>query len=60
MTNTPATHTMTLAELAAWVTTHNNGMFNAGDFPAIDELTDDEVAAAREEYESMADQIAHQ
>lgn len=50
-------HLMALRELAAWVTAHNGGMFDPGEFPAIDDLDDDEESAAREEYESMADQI---
>jgi hypothetical protein len=63
----PSTHTtgvdemdtsnMTLRELADWVAKNNNGLFDTGEFPAIDDLTDDEEAAAREEYEAMADEI---
>jgi len=57
LTQAPAFYAMTLDELAAWVAANNNGMFDTGDFPATDELDDDEQAAAREEYESMADEI---
>lgn len=51
------THTMTLRELADWVSANNNDLFDTGEFPAIDDLDDDEEVAAREEYESMADDI---
>lgn len=50
---------MTLRELSDWVAANNRGMFDPGEFPAVDELTDEEEAAAREEYEAMADQILH-
>jgi hypothetical protein len=63
----PSTHTtgvdemdtsnMTLRELADWVAKNNNGLFDTGEFPAIDDLTDEEELAAREEYEGMADEI---
>ena len=55
--NTPAIHAMTIGELAAWVAANNNGLFDTGEFPAIDERDDDEEAAAREEYEAMAEEI---
>jgi hypothetical protein len=55
--NTPAIHAMTLRELSDWVVANNNGLFDSGEFPAIDDLDDDEEAAAREEYEAMADEI---
>jgi len=48
---------MTLRDLAAWVAANNAGVFDTGEFPAIDDLSDDEEAAAREEYEAMADEI---
>lgn len=48
---------MTLQELSDWVTANNNGLFDTGEFPAVDELDDDEELDAREEYESMADEI---
>ncbi len=48
---------MTLRDLADWVAANNNGMYDPGEFPAIDELEDDEEAAAREEYEAMAEDI---
>jgi len=51
------TSNMTLRELADWVAKHNNGLFDTGEFPSVDDLTDDEEAAAREEYEAMADEI---
>jgi len=51
------TSAMTLRELADWVAANNRGLFDTGEFPAIDDLTDDEEAAAREEYEAMADEI---
>lgn len=50
-------HNMTLRELADWVSANNNDLFDTGEFPAIDDLDDDEEVAAREEYESMADDI---
>lgn len=53
----PAFHTMTLRELADWVAANNNGLFDTGEFPAVDDLDDDDEVAAREEYESMADEI---
>jgi hypothetical protein len=53
----PAFYAMTLRELAAWVTTNNAGLFDSGEFPTVDDLTDDEADAAREEYEAMADEI---
>jgi hypothetical protein len=48
---------MTLRELADWVAANNCGLFDPGEFPSVDDLTDDEEAAAREEYESLADEI---
>jgi len=51
------TSTMTLRELAQWVAANNRGLFDPGEFPAIDDLTDEEELAAREEYEAMADEI---
>jgi hypothetical protein len=57
MPTAPAFYAMSLNELAAWVAANNNGMFDTGDFPATDDLDDDEQAAAREEYEGMADEI---
>jgi hypothetical protein len=50
-------HNMTLRELADWVSANNNDLFDTGEFPAIDDLEDEEEVAAREEYESMADDI---
>ena len=50
---------MTLRELSDWVVANNRGMFDPGEFPPVDDLTDEEEAAAREEYESLADQILH-
>ena len=50
-------HKMTLRELADWVAANNNGLFDTGEFPAIDDLSDDEEIEAREEYEAMADEI---
>lgn len=50
---------MTLRELSDWVVANNRGMFDPGEFPSVDDLADDEEAAAREEYESMADQLLH-
>lgn len=49
--------TMTLRELADWVTANNNDLFDTGEFPAIDDLDDEEETAAREEYESMAEDL---
>jgi hypothetical protein len=43
------TSNMTLRELADWVAKHNRGLFDAGEFPAVDDLTDEEELAAREE-----------
>ena len=53
----PSFHNMTLRELADWVSAHNNGLFDTGEFPAIDDLEDDEEYTAREEYEAMAEEI---
>ena len=53
----PTFHNMTLRELADWVSANNNDLFDTGEFPAIDDLEDEEEVAAREEYESMADDI---
>lgn len=53
----PAFYEMTLNELASWVAANNNGLFDTGDFPATDDLDDDEQKAARDEYEGMADEI---
>ena len=50
---------MTLRELSDWVAANNRNMFDSGEFPAVDDLTDAEEAAARDEYESLADQILH-
>lgn len=51
-------HTMTLRELADWVAANNAGLFDSGEFPSVDDLDDDEEEQqAREEYESMADEI---
>lgn len=49
-----AKHLMTLQELAAWVIENDTLGF---DYPPIDELTDEEEIAAREEYEDMMTQI---
>jgi hypothetical protein len=54
------TSAMTLRELANWVEANNRGTFDSGEFPSVDDLTDDEEAAAREEYEAMFDQILHE
>jgi hypothetical protein len=51
------TSNMTLRELADWVAKNNNGLFDTGEFPSVDDLTDEEELAAREEYEAMADEI---
>ena len=53
---------MTLRDLAAWVEQNNadaagEPIFCTGEFPAVDDLTDEEEIAAREEYESMAEEI---
>lgn len=48
---------MTLRQLSDWVAANNNGLYDTGEFPAIDDLDDDEEAAAREEYEAMAEDI---
>lgn len=58
MAQAPAFYAMSLQELAAWVIANNNGFFDTGDFPATDDLDDDEQTAAREEYEGMAEEIA--
>lgn len=52
-----AFHAMTLRELSDWVAANNNGLFDSGEFPSVDDLDDDDEAAAREEYEAMADEI---
>lgn len=52
----PAFHAMTLDELSAWVTANNVLEF---DSVCVDELTDDEADAAREELESNADELFH-
>ncbi len=51
------TSAMTLRELADWVAKHNHGLFDPGEFPAVDDLTDEEELVAREEYEALADEI---
>ncbi len=51
------TSNMTLRELADWVAKNNNGLFDPGEFPAVDDLTDEEELAAREEYEAITDEI---
>jgi hypothetical protein len=48
---------MTLRELSDWVARNNHGLFDTGEFPAVDDLTDEEEIDAREEYEAMADEI---
>jgi hypothetical protein len=48
---------MTLQELSDWVVANNRGLFDPGEFPSVDDLTDDEELAAREEYEAMLDEI---
>jgi hypothetical protein len=48
---------MSLRGLADWVALNNNGLYDTGEFPAIDDLDDDDEAAAREEYEAMAEDI---
>ena len=50
-------HPVSLEDLAQWVRDNNNDIFDTGDFPAIDDLADDEYLAAIEEYEAIADQI---
>ncbi len=51
------TSNMTLRELADWVENNNNGLFDTGEFPSVDDLTDEEELVAREEYEAMADEL---
>jgi hypothetical protein len=51
------TSNMTLRELSDWVAANNRGLFDTGEFPAVDDLTDEEELVAREEYEAMADEI---
>jgi len=53
------TSNMTLQELSDWCWKNNNGLFDTGEFPAVDELDDDELLDARKEYEYMADEILH-
>ena len=53
----PRFYEMTLDELSAWVSKHNHDMFD--ELPSVDELDDEEAEEAREELESMADQIWH-
>ncbi len=48
---------MTLRELSDWVVENNHGLFDSGEFPSVDDLTDEEELQAREEYEDMAEQI---
>ncbi len=48
---------MSLRELAEWVALNNDGLYDTGEFPSIDDLDDDDEAAAREEYEAMAEDI---
>jgi hypothetical protein len=48
---------MTLRELADWVIVNNNGMFDPGGFPDVDDYEDDEEEAIWEEYEAMAYEI---
>lgn len=50
-------HRMSLRELSDWVHKQNGGLFDTGEFPAVDDLEDEEEAAAREEYEAMAEEI---
>lgn len=50
---------MTLRELATWVAANNNGLYDSGEFPAVDDLSDADEIEAREEYEAMADEILH-
>lgn len=57
ITKNPSFETMTLRELAAWVSANNEDTFDTGEFPAVDDLSDDEEIMAREEYEAMADEI---
>ena len=53
----PAFYAMSLDELSSWVAEHNDDYFDC--IPTVEELDDDEMAEAREELESMADQIWH-
>ena len=46
-----------LDKLAAWCLANNNDLFDTGDFPSTDELTMEEQAEAREEYNAIADEI---
>jgi hypothetical protein len=48
---------MSLRELSDWVWQNNADLFDTGEFPAVDDLTDEEEVAAREEYEGMAAEI---
>jgi hypothetical protein len=57
-----AFYEMTLREIAAWVEQNNTSaagddIFCTGEFPSVDDLSDEEEQAAREEYESMAEEI---
>jgi len=51
----PAFYKMSLQELSKWV--YDNDCLGFDIFPATDGLDDDEQIAAREEYESMAEEI---
>jgi hypothetical protein len=48
---------MSLRQLADWVAANNDGLYDTGEFPAVDDLDDDGEAGAREEYEAMAEDI---
>lgn len=55
----PAFHKMSLDELASWVLKNNNDVFDTGELPNIhDDMTDEELQEARDEYEGAAIEIA--
>ena len=53
----PRFEQMSLQELSDWVVKNNDGFFDEGDFPSIEDLDDEEEVSVRDEYEWMADEI---
>jgi hypothetical protein len=59
MKTIPAFHTMSLDDLALWVLRNNADVYDTGELPSIhDEMSDDELKEARDEYEAAAIEIA--
>jgi hypothetical protein len=54
----PAFHSLHIDDLVKWVRDNNRDLFDLSELPSLsDDDTDEELQAAREEYESVAEEI---